>query len=99
VGGLGRRQEQSGEPAAALLRPDLRPHPARRHRPARDPPGQPARNIALVSQEITLFNDSVAANIAYGRQDSVSHDAIERAADAANALEFHPRDCPKASIL
>jgi subfamily B ATP-binding cassette protein MsbA len=46
------------------------------------------RNIALVSQEITLFNDSVAANIAYGRQDSVSQDAIERAAEAANALSF-----------
>jgi ATP-binding cassette, subfamily B, bacterial MsbA len=46
------------------------------------------RNIALVSQEITLFNDSVAANIAYGRQDSVSQDAIERAAEAANALNF-----------
>ncbi|MBK6744904.1 MAG: lipid A export permease/ATP-binding protein MsbA [Hydrogenophilales bacterium] len=46
------------------------------------------RNIALVSQEITLFNDSVAANIAYGRQDSVSPAAIERAAEAANALNF-----------
>ncbi len=46
------------------------------------------RNIALVSQEITLFNDSVAANIAYGRQDSVSPAAIERAAKAANALNF-----------
>lgn len=46
------------------------------------------RNIALVSQEITLFNDSIAANIAYGRQDSVSHDAVERAAEAANALSF-----------
>ena len=46
------------------------------------------RNIALVSQEITLFNDSVAANIAYGRQANVSEEAIRQAADAANALDF-----------
>lgn len=46
------------------------------------------RNIALVSQEITLFNDSVAANIAYGRQDTVSRETIRRAAEAANALGF-----------
>jgi subfamily B ATP-binding cassette protein MsbA len=46
------------------------------------------RNIALVSQEITLFNDTVAANIAYGRQDAVSRADIERAAEAANAVGF-----------
>jgi subfamily B ATP-binding cassette protein MsbA len=46
------------------------------------------RNIALVSQEITLFNDTVAANIAYGRQDTVERADIERAAEAANALGF-----------
>jgi subfamily B ATP-binding cassette protein MsbA len=46
------------------------------------------KNIALVSQEITLFNDSVAANIAYGRQASVSPGDIEGAAEAANALGF-----------
>ncbi len=46
------------------------------------------RNIALVSQEVTLFNDTVGANIAYGRQDEVSPQAIERAAEAAHALAF-----------
>jgi len=45
-------------------------------------------NIALVSQEITLFNDTVAANIAYGRMGQVSREDIERAAEAAHALGF-----------
>ena len=46
------------------------------------------RNIALVSQEVALFNDTVAANIAYGQAASASRQAIERAAEAAHALEF-----------
>ncbi len=45
-------------------------------------------NIALVSQEVTLFNDSVAANIAYGRQGTASEAEIRRAAEAAHALAF-----------
>jgi ATP-binding cassette, subfamily B, bacterial MsbA len=46
------------------------------------------RNIALVSQEVALFNDTVAANIAYGQAAGASRPAIERAAAAAHALEF-----------
>lgn len=46
------------------------------------------RQIALVSQDIVLFNDTVAANIAYGALADTSREAIEKAADAANALEF-----------
>jgi subfamily B ATP-binding cassette protein MsbA len=46
------------------------------------------RQIALVSQEIVLFNDTIAANIAYGAMADASVEAIERAAVAANALEF-----------
>ncbi len=46
------------------------------------------RNIALVSQEVALFNDTVAANIAYGQAAGASRLAIERAAAAAHALEF-----------
>jgi len=46
------------------------------------------RNIALVSQEVALFNDTVAANIAYGQAAGASRVAIERAAAAAHALEF-----------
>jgi subfamily B ATP-binding cassette protein MsbA len=42
--------------------------------------------IALVSQEVVLFNDTIRANIAFGRE--VSDEAIERAARAAHVLEF-----------
>jgi ATP-binding cassette, subfamily B, bacterial MsbA len=45
-------------------------------------------NIALVSQDVVLFNDSIAANIAYGAMTAVSHDTIAAAARAAHALEF-----------
>lgn len=46
------------------------------------------RNIALVSQDVQLFNDTVAANIAYGTMRNASMAQIEAAADAAHALEF-----------
>jgi ATP-binding cassette, subfamily B, bacterial MsbA len=44
-------------------------------------------NIAIVSQDITLFNDTVRANIALGRLDASDAD-IEAAARAAAAHEF-----------
>ena len=46
------------------------------------------RNIALVSQEVALFNDTVAANIAYGMSAGASRAEIERAVEAAHATEF-----------
>lgn len=48
------------------------------------------RQVALVGQQVMLFDDSIAANIAYG-QDRSAHDAVRRAADAANASEFIDR--------
>jgi len=45
-------------------------------------------NIALVSQEVVLFNDTVAANIAYGQMREVPEVEIIAAAKAAHALEF-----------
>lgn len=45
-------------------------------------------NIALVSQEVVLFNDTVAANIAYGQERAVPEQEILAAAQAAHALEF-----------
>lgn len=45
-------------------------------------------NIALVSQEVVLFNDTVAANIAYGSRRNASRDEIIAAAKAAHAMEF-----------
>ncbi len=46
------------------------------------------RHIALVSQDVTLFNDTVAMNIAYGAMADAPRGAIEKAAHAAHALEF-----------
>ena len=48
-------------------------------------------NVALVSQDVVLFNDSVRANIAYGIVPSPGDDAIREAARAAHALEFIER--------
>ena len=45
--------------------------------------------IAVVSQDVVLFNDSIRNNITFGRD--VSDAAIERAAEAAHILEFVQR--------
>ena len=50
-------------------------------------------NIALVSQDIILFDDTVRNNIAYGAQRDAGEDKINAAAAAAHALEFI-RDLP-----
>ena len=46
------------------------------------------RQVSLVSQNVVLFNDTVAANIAYGRGDRATEAEITRAAEAAHAMEF-----------
>ena len=46
------------------------------------------RHIALVSQQITLFNDTVYNNIAYGELASRSPDEVREAARMAHALNF-----------
>ncbi len=45
-------------------------------------------HIALVSQDVTLFDDTIAANIAYGAMADAPREDVERAAQAAHALEF-----------
>jgi subfamily B ATP-binding cassette protein MsbA len=45
-------------------------------------------NIALVSQEIVLFNDSIYANIAYGRMNGAAEKEVIAAAEAAHAMGF-----------
>ncbi len=45
-------------------------------------------NIALVSQEVVLFNDTIAANISYGQMRDVPDAEIVAAAQAAHAMEF-----------
>jgi subfamily B ATP-binding cassette protein MsbA len=52
------------------------------------------RQIALVSQNVVLFNDTVAANIAYGQGERAAEADIRRAAEAAHAMEFI-RDLPE----
>ncbi|MBT8061966.1 MAG: lipid A export permease/ATP-binding protein MsbA [Xanthomonadales bacterium] len=46
------------------------------------------RQIALVSQDVVLFNDTVAGNIAYGALAGATRDQIIAAARAAHAMEF-----------
>jgi len=45
-------------------------------------------NIALVSQEVVLFNDSIYANIAYGRMNGAPEKDVIAAAEAAHAMSF-----------
>lgn len=47
------------------------------------------RQIALVGQKVMLFDDSIAANIAYGAE--ATPEQIREAAEAANAWEFIER--------
>jgi subfamily B ATP-binding cassette protein MsbA len=49
------------------------------------------RQFALVSQHVTLFHDTVANNIAYGRFDEVTREQINAAAQASYAKEFIDR--------
>lgn len=44
--------------------------------------------FALVSQHVTLFNDTIAHNIAYGRFANATTQEIIAAAEAAHAMEF-----------
>ncbi len=51
-------------------------------------------NISLVSQDVVLFNDTIANNLAYGQLKSSSQAELLEAAEAAHVLEF-VRDMPK----
>lgn len=46
------------------------------------------RQIALVNQQVVLFNGSIADNIAYGALAGCDREQIEAAADAAHVTEF-----------
>lgn len=46
------------------------------------------RQFSLVSQNLTLFNDTIANNIAYGSLHDVTESKIIQAAEAAHILEF-----------
>ncbi len=49
------------------------------------------KQISLVNQQVVLFNDTIANNIAYGHEQHVSNDQIIAAAKAAHAWEFIER--------
>ena len=44
--------------------------------------------IATVSQDVMLFNDTIASNIAYGSRDSIEEETLHAACKAAHAHEF-----------
>jgi subfamily B ATP-binding cassette protein MsbA len=46
------------------------------------------QSIAYVSQDVMLFNDTIANNIAYGCADEVADEELQKACVAANAHEF-----------
>jgi len=46
------------------------------------------RQIALVGQQVTLFNGSIAENVAYGELQQRSDAQLQQAIDGANASEF-----------
>lgn len=61
-------------------------HPLREYRLA-----DLRRQIALVSQQVMLFDGSVEANIAYGEMERAAPDQLDRAIRGANAMEFVER--------
>lgn len=46
------------------------------------------QQIALVTQQVTLFNDTIERNIAYGALTSATRQQVVKAAEAAHAMEF-----------
>ncbi|QGM20949.1 lipid A export permease/ATP-binding protein MsbA [Spiribacter sp. 2438] len=58
-------------------------------RPIQDYPLKDLRaQIAVVTQHVVLFNDTIANNIAYGMASKPPLDQLEEAAESANALDF-----------
>ena len=46
------------------------------------------RQFALVSQDVVLFNDTIAANVALGHEDLTDRQRVREALQGANLLEF-----------
>jgi subfamily B ATP-binding cassette protein MsbA len=46
------------------------------------------KNIALVSQDVVLFNDTIGNNLAYGQLKACSDDELRQAAEAAYVMDF-----------
>ena len=69
------------EPAAGTIKLDG--HPLHEY-----PLADLRRQIALVGQQVMLFDGSVAANVAYGELQQAAPEALEGAVRGANAMEF-----------
>ena len=69
------------EPTEGTIRLDGHPIDAYRLKDLRN-------QIALVTQQVVLFNDTVANNIAYGMPEKATREQLEEAARSANALDF-----------
>lgn len=69
------------EPTDGCIRLDGRPIDEYRLRELRS-------QIALVNQQVVLFNDTIANNIAYGMADNATREQLEEAARSAFALDF-----------
>jgi ATP-binding cassette subfamily B protein len=67
VGPLGRGQDHRRAPGHAPAGPPGRAGADRRRRPARGTPGGAAPRVALVPQDVALFNDTLYANIGFAR--------------------------------
>ena len=96
AGRLGRRarraqrrgQDDGHGPRRALPRPDARADSAERHRTFATSSSSTYRDLlAIVQQDVFLFDGSVRDNIAYGRHDATDAE-VEDAARRANAHEF-----------
>jgi ATP-binding cassette, subfamily B, bacterial MsbA len=69
---------EPGSGAVMLDGRDVRDYPLRDLR----------RQLSLVSQDVVLFDDSIAGNIAYGALENSPRESIEAAAEAAYVAEF-----------
>ena len=93
LGGRARRPQRRGQddgdrPGRALSRSDAGPDPAQRHRTSATSGCKTYRDLlAIVQQDVFLFDGSVRDNIAYGRHDATDAE-VEDAARRANAHEF-----------
>ena len=94
---VGGRQEHDLQPAPALLRPAVRASsPSTACRVAEVDPQRCRSRIALVPQDVALFDDTIAENIRYGRPDASDADVAARR-QRRPGRRLHRRACRKAT--
>jgi subfamily B ATP-binding cassette protein MsbA len=83
---LGLGQDHAGQPAAALRGAHQRADRAGRHRHHPLAAGRAAAQFALVSQDVIMLNDSIAANVALGAE-PIDRERVQRCLRQANLAE------------